>query len=402
MKKLNFLRLYLLLKELFNQLINKERKWKMNINFRDQEGNSKMILIDTNIINVFQKDQKQMDPFCKKVKESSGIVFIAYQVLSEIAGLKCKKEESSIERLEIIKEMMEKIQLKFLPDNRFFIKKEIDGDGIIESIPVYSDYVMNIFLKDLKRSRESLIELDNKINPKFSSKDILDIFGVSPEEKKENIDKLYSKTKKQREKNDEIYKDFKENGYNHLKAKYFHFHFVYLEWIIYKKLIQLTLIENKEDDLLNTNLTIEEMEKLLKTTMTQKKLSDISKKVQYIKKEIGGQDKEFHGLSQQKIDALKEQFDRDIRKEFKYPFLKTYASIRYYNDLKQEHIDKVSHGSFIHSKENQRNDDLFLPLCVYSKAFITEDGPLKDKGDEIKTIIELPIQKLKDFMKSKP
>ena len=196
MKKLNFLRLYLLLKELFNQLINKERKWNMDINFRGQEGNSKMILIDANIIDrVFKKDQSQIEAFCKKVKDSDDIVFIARQVLSEIAGLKCKKDEPSIERLEIIKEMMEKIQLKFLPDNRFFIKREIDGDGIIESIPVYSDYVMNIFLKDLKRSRESLIELDNKINPKFSSKDILDIFGVSPEEKREILDKLRSEKK---------------------------------------------------------------------------------------------------------------------------------------------------------------------------------------------------------------
>ena len=87
--------------------------WNMDMSFRNKEGELNMILIDSNIINVFKRDQKQMESFCKKVKESGDIVFVAPQVLIEIAGPKCGSDEHSIKRLETLKSLRKKTKTKF-------------------------------------------------------------------------------------------------------------------------------------------------------------------------------------------------------------------------------------------------------------------------------------------------
>ncbi len=355
--------------------------WNMNIDFRDKEGKSKMVLIDTNIISEKFKDNQIIDAFCKKVKERGGIIFIAPQVLREVGMQKNNKDEN-IKRVEVIKYLVIEKQAKVLSDLPFIIKKEIE-DVVLKEIPVFSDKYLKEGLKDVNGFIEKLKVDNKKLNEKT------DPPGDSDKEKEERINDQLFGTKEHRKFDEEICKDFKENGYNPYKANYFSCHSIFLEKIIYKSLIYSTLTGK------------------LETTLTHQKLKEINQKAIYIKNTIISQDFVHREISNQillkkDVDDLIKNYGKDFFTEKKYPFLKTYASIGYYSYLMHEDIKKIRGEKFVRCRKNQWNDDLFLPFFVYSKAFITEDGPLKERGDKLKTIVKLPIQNFEDFMKSKP
>ncbi len=343
-----------------------------NIDFKDQKGKSKIVLIDTNIISEKFKDNQIIDAFCKKVKEKGGIVFIAPQVLKEV-GMQKKNEDENIKRVEVIKYLVREKQARVLSDLPFVIKKEIE-DVALKKIPVFSDKYLKEVLKDVKGFIEKLKVDDKKLNEKA------DPPGDSDKEKEEVIKNQISGTKEQIKKDEEICKDFKENGYNFYKAEYFSCHSIFLEKIIYEKLICSTLTEK------------------LEATLTYKNLEDIKEKTSCIKEKIILQDCVFRELSnkvllKKQVDDLIKRYSEDFFKEVKYPFLKTYVSIGYYNQLMHEDIKKIRGEKFVRCRKNQWNDDLFLPFCFYSKFFITNDEKLEERSKKLKTILEIPMQK---------
>ncbi len=306
----------------------------------------KALLIDTNVIDLFKKDPSKINGFCTKVNRIEAEVFISRRLLDEIAGEKSFKnapkssvyENNSFQRLSIIKEIKKSSPLYFLRDPQKLILYEIEGDGVSKKVPIFSEDWIEVFFNNSINAREYILKTSKAYNQRKPQMEI------ERDISKDGINKIKQTHELPYTIDDKIYNDFIKNGFKK-ESQYFDVHVRSLVFYLYRTFTYC--FEEK---------------------VTEEEFVRYSAFSEVIKKSI-------------------------LENKEKYPRIRASFIISYCRQLKWTRL--LYKQSLM---DNELTDHLFLGFALFVNFFITNDGKLQNKCNELRSILPISVISFNDWV----
>ena len=87
------------------------------------------VVIDNNILNIFQRDEQAFNLFCEKVNKKKYKIFLPQVIFIETSGRLATNEELVRKRLNIIKRIYDQCSLKVIEASGRIIEDELNKKG---------------------------------------------------------------------------------------------------------------------------------------------------------------------------------------------------------------------------------------------------------------------------------
>ena len=177
------------------------------------------VVIDNNILNIFQRDEQNFNLFCEKLKKGKYEIFLPQVIFIETAGRLANNEKPTRERLNIIKVIYNQCTLRVIETSGQIIENEINKKGNSKNLLFMSEYEIRKVFNNTEVLRENIRRNDEeehkKIIESHNNRQLTGLFrGDYTEDQCKEIVKLFKKEGfKANSSNESLYLKFIEHEF---------------------------------------------------------------------------------------------------------------------------------------------------------------------------------------------